>query len=132
MSEESLLNAQDPNAERRIAVHASISNPLSIWRAKRAQGDGRTHPKTCAWCGASVNEVTLYTCKSSICIGGLPACQIWTNGSYWKPTSLRALGYIYQEGHDGLPCPNPTMTTHSKDISTMSGVVEVSRGCNCA
>jgi hypothetical protein len=40
--------------------------------------------------------------------------QIWTERRYWKPMLLRQLGYVYQQGHDGLPCPNPALMTTTR------------------
>ncbi|KAJ6454061.1 hypothetical protein C8R47DRAFT_1083228 [Mycena vitilis] len=138
----------DPAEEQRMYVRARQSDPFTITLVKEKHGAGRVVPKTCAWCDASVNDTDIYRCQNRRCLGGLAACaactlvaheqspfhriEVWT-GNHWRRAELRDLGFVYQEGHDGLPCPNPAPTTTSNRVFLSSGLLEhVTRGCNCA
>ncbi|KAJ7660089.1 hypothetical protein DFH06DRAFT_1326231 [Mycena polygramma] len=144
--------AEETEAERveaqRMAIRVQQSDPMTIGWAKERHAAGRNNPIVCAWCKASVDGTTLYRCQNSRCLGGLPACapctliahersplhgiQVWTDGRYWKLVFLNDLGYVYQSGHDGLPCPNPASETTVETVRLSSGVTQlVSRGCNC-
>jgi hypothetical protein len=59
--------------------------------------------------------------------------QVWSIDSrVWKPATLHQLGYIFQEGHQGLPCPNPAPMTTTKILRTSHGEIEqVCRACMC-
>ncbi|KAJ7789208.1 hypothetical protein B0H14DRAFT_2627467 [Mycena olivaceomarginata] len=82
----------------------------------------------------------MYRCREA-CRGGMVACatcilvghweaplhrlQVWNPGSrIWEPATLRQLGFIFQEGHQGLPCPNPAPTTTTKLLRTSRGEIE--------
>ncbi|KAJ7042313.1 hypothetical protein C8F04DRAFT_1252285 [Mycena alexandri] len=51
--------------------------------------------------------------------------EAWTENRYWALASLSSLGYVYQEGHDGAPCANPTMETMTMKMSTRFGETEI-------
>ncbi|KAJ7639833.1 hypothetical protein DFH06DRAFT_1138518 [Mycena polygramma] len=76
-------------------------------------------------------DVELYECQDKECLNGLHACApctciahqqrpdhgLWvykSNG--WNPTHLGVIGYVYQIGHDGLPCPNPAAETIEHEV----------------
>ncbi|KAJ6449252.1 hypothetical protein C8R47DRAFT_1230728 [Mycena vitilis] len=138
---------RDIDEEQRMYVRVRQTDPFTIALAKEAHSAGRLLPKQCAWCNAGVEDTVMYRCRNRRCLGGLPACapctlvaheqtpydriEMWT-GHLWRWAELRDLGYVYQEGHEGLPCPNPAPTTTSKNIWLSSGMLEhVTRGCNC-
>ncbi|KAF8133491.1 hypothetical protein K438DRAFT_1998157 [Mycena galopus ATCC 62051] len=120
--------------KRQIRARISQNDPYDLARAKENPDYGRVTPKNCAWCRVSAEEEMLYRRWNQHCRGGLSACsvcilvaheqhplhtlQAWTDGRYWKVLSLRSLGYVYQEGHDGEPCPNPALTTTSATVQT--------------
>ncbi|TFK79956.1 hypothetical protein K466DRAFT_504721 [Polyporus arcularius HHB13444] len=54
------------------------------------------------------------------------------NGKHWEKSSLRKLGYVFQLGHDGGPCPCPGDTTRRLVVGDVSGIHEVQiRFCEC-
>ncbi|KAJ7165242.1 hypothetical protein C8R46DRAFT_1035848 [Mycena filopes] len=57
------------------------------------------------------------------------AGTIWTDERYWKVVDL---GYLFQRGHDGWPCPNSAGAAVAGEIQTRYGKARVvSRDCNC-
>jgi hypothetical protein len=58
--------------------------------------------------------------------------QVW-EGRYWKKTTLRALGFVYQLGHGGFPCKFPEPTLRTIVVINESGIHKVSyRFCACS
>ncbi|KAJ7081905.1 hypothetical protein C8R43DRAFT_1142889 [Mycena crocata] len=116
-----------------------ISFILAEFRSQPA-GD----PQKCWWCNET--DVTLFRCKD--CFQSLPSCAAccvvaherwplhlldrWT-GSLWKRgIKLNSLGYTYQSGHGGLPCPNPAAQAEETRVFAVNGVHRLStRGCQC-
>ncbi|KAJ6579044.1 hypothetical protein DFH09DRAFT_1077343 [Mycena vulgaris] len=48
----------------------------------------------------------------------------WT-GLLWQMTPLRTLGYVYQRGHDGGPCPNPAGEPQVQMLAGANGIQEL-------
>ncbi|KAJ7925370.1 hypothetical protein B0H13DRAFT_2314582 [Mycena leptocephala] len=77
-------------------------------------------PETCTGCLNEDKDRQFFRCVD--CLDDIPVCarcilvahgskpfhsiEEW-QGIYWKATTLTAMGYIYQRGHDGRECPNP-------------------------
>ncbi|KAJ7020547.1 hypothetical protein C8F04DRAFT_1274937 [Mycena alexandri] len=94
---------------------------LRILRAKYdAAGGADTTPTACTWCEAG-GDLRLFRCQG--CKGGMPACQRCLLVAHaerptcrpeervnnrWKAITLGALGYVFQQGHEGGECPNPS------------------------
>ncbi|KAJ7481679.1 hypothetical protein FB451DRAFT_1170846 [Mycena latifolia] len=52
---------------------------------------------------------------------------------FWQRTDLTALGFVFQEGHEGLPCPNPAGEAQAHRIISTTGIHEgVARACHCS
>ncbi|KAJ7173532.1 hypothetical protein C8R46DRAFT_1031832 [Mycena filopes] len=86
-----------------------------------ARGGLSAAPTECTWCHRSVDDTRMFRCKD--CKGGMPACLDCLLLAHaerptcfpeervdnrWKRISLSALGYVFQDGHDGLECPHPS------------------------
>ncbi|KAJ7509950.1 hypothetical protein B0H11DRAFT_1900372 [Mycena galericulata] len=125
------------------------TDPLYIERA-RVQHEARKlgGPDSCVWCRASIDDEAIFRCQDLKCMQGLPACgpcilighqlspfhniEEWKEKRFWKRLTLRDLGYVYQRGHDGLACPNPSPGTETQLVITVSGRHElVVRDCEC-
>ncbi|KAJ7601386.1 hypothetical protein DFH06DRAFT_1152167 [Mycena polygramma] len=50
--------------------------------------------------------------------------KTWANGRYWKTTSLRKAGFVYQMGHGGATCPHPDRHLSSLLVIAHDGVPE--------
>ncbi|KAJ7893229.1 hypothetical protein B0H13DRAFT_2339819 [Mycena leptocephala] len=101
-------------------------------------------PKACTWCLRD-GDLRLFRCWQ--CYSGMPACEKciliahgeeplhWPEewaGHYWKRITLTELGFVYQQGHEGLECPNPTEPA-LRAINTAQGRKEIwVRQCLCA
>ncbi|KAJ7680846.1 hypothetical protein DFH06DRAFT_1315580 [Mycena polygramma] len=105
-------------------------------------------PKACSWCQCKAgagNDERIFRCKE--CLSGLPACRRcilvahmedplhspmeWVQ-THWKRVTLDSLGYVYQQGHDGLDCPNPAAETKMRVILALNGRHEIRiRECHC-
>ncbi|KAJ7173526.1 hypothetical protein C8R46DRAFT_1215455 [Mycena filopes] len=58
--------------------------------------------------------------------------EVW-GGHFWKKTTLRALGLVYQLGHGGFPCRSPEATTRTLVVIDSSGIHKISyHFCGCA
>ncbi|KAJ7665825.1 hypothetical protein DFH06DRAFT_1322977 [Mycena polygramma] len=54
------------------------------------------------------------------------------NGNFWEKTTLRQVGFVYQMGHHGGPCPAPDRKVASLIVITYSGVQRLHvRYCRC-
>ncbi|KAJ7646089.1 hypothetical protein DFH06DRAFT_1136234 [Mycena polygramma] len=96
-------------------------------------------PKACSWCRRKAGpDEKIFRCKN--CFSGLPACrrcilvahtedplhfpEEWVE-THWKRVTLDSLGYVYQQGHDGLDCPTPAAETKMRVILALNGRHEV-------
>ncbi|KAJ7104597.1 hypothetical protein C8R44DRAFT_887052 [Mycena epipterygia] len=120
----------DAALEHRIHIRDLQTDPGFIIMARdkfRAQSGGS--PMRCTWCREGGEGVKLMRCLQ--CADGMPGCascamiaheryplhwvEEWS-GTFWKRTSLFVLGYTFQHGHDGLPCPNPAPDTEGPGL----------------
>ncbi|KAJ7829016.1 hypothetical protein B0H14DRAFT_3465979 [Mycena olivaceomarginata] len=131
MADSDSETTEDREEWRRLASHTRQSEPIIIVHLlQQPENDRSAKVSKCVWCGASMEDETMYRCREA-CRGGMVACatcilvghweaplhrlQVWSPGSrIWEPATLRQLGFIFQEGHQGLPCPNPAPTTTTK------------------
>ncbi|KAJ7680865.1 hypothetical protein DFH06DRAFT_1120451 [Mycena polygramma] len=64
-------------------------------------------PKACSWCQCKAgagNDERIFGARSE-----------WVQ-THWKRVTLDSLGYVYQQGHDGLDCPNPAAETKMREF----------------
>ncbi|KAJ7687973.1 hypothetical protein B0H16DRAFT_1753197 [Mycena metata] len=64
--------------------------------------------------------------------GERPTCwpEEWVNG-LWRRVSLTSLGYVFQQGHEGLSCPRPS-EAETRQLPGPHGMREVVvRDCLC-
>ncbi|KAJ7664824.1 hypothetical protein B0H17DRAFT_1143582 [Mycena rosella] len=84
----------------------------------------------CAECGDCLQ------CKSC-CIkqhGATPLHSLkhWT-GDFWEDAKLADLGFVYQVGHKGLPCPFPEPELRKMTVIHTSGIHQIRfRYCKCS
>ncbi|KAK6992479.1 hypothetical protein R3P38DRAFT_3226100, partial [Favolaschia claudopus] len=61
----------------------------------------------------------------------LHVLQEWT-GAFWSQVSLASLGYVFQLGHGGLPCPRPAPAARSMVVMDFPTIHDVKyRYCAC-
>ncbi|KAJ6509364.1 hypothetical protein C8R47DRAFT_1208548 [Mycena vitilis] len=130
----------------RIQVYALQREPYWMAMMREARKQEGPAPTACSWCRCKAgDDEKMYRCKD--CLAGLPACRRcilvahmedplhfpaeWA-GTHWKRVTLDSLGYVFQEGHGGLDCPNPAAETEKQVLYRMNGRHEiVVRKCNC-
>ncbi|KAJ7093631.1 hypothetical protein C8R43DRAFT_1141841 [Mycena crocata] len=142
-----MLTDDEELLNQRGIIRALQSDPLSLSlmaSLTNAPGSGELGAVKCTWC-----EIAgpLYRCRDRNCMRGQVACasctalaherrplhgiEEWKN-TYWKRRQLNEIGYIYQHGHDGLPCPNPAQETEDEWVLMAEGRVRLAmRKCNC-
>ncbi|KAJ7436522.1 hypothetical protein B0H11DRAFT_2231795 [Mycena galericulata] len=128
-----------------LIVHHLQSDPLYRERARAEyKARGSLGPDICVWCRVSIEDEAIYRCRDLQCMDGLPACgpcilighqvfpfhnvEKWTEKRFWKRLTLADLGYVYQLGHDGLACPNPSADKKTRVVVTVSGAQNLSAG----
>ncbi|RDX39980.1 hypothetical protein OH76DRAFT_1423978 [Lentinus brumalis] len=61
----------------------------------------------------------------------LHSLEKW-HSKHWEKTALRDLGLVFQLGHDGTPCANPSEKTRRVVIGDVTGIHEVQvKFCEC-
>ncbi|KAJ7470052.1 hypothetical protein B0H11DRAFT_2237968 [Mycena galericulata] len=105
-------------------------------------------PEQCAWCRVGIEDANLFRCHQRGCHHQLPACDVciriaheqnpthrieeWVDNR-WQRRTLRDVGFIHQLGHEGLPCPNPSIVLTVRLINLADGVQELwCRECLCS
>ncbi|KAJ7432255.1 hypothetical protein B0H11DRAFT_2260911 [Mycena galericulata] len=110
---------------------------------------GTVGPDQCSWCKIILEDTILYRCHQRGCHHQLPACDVCIRIAHeqspthrieewvpvearWKRRTLRDVGYIHQLGHDGLPCPNPSLVITVRLLHLGDGPQELwCRECLC-
>ncbi|KAJ7017142.1 hypothetical protein C8F04DRAFT_1200929 [Mycena alexandri] len=110
-----------------------------------AGGGTKAAPTACTWCRREgAEDLGLFRCRE--CKGGMPACQecllvqhgerptcwpeAWVNG-LWRRVSLMSLGYVFQQGHEGLSCPRPSDPENKRFQGPHSLQEVLVRDCLC-
>ncbi|KAJ7754861.1 hypothetical protein B0H16DRAFT_1831637 [Mycena metata] len=142
MSQDAPLSDKQQAAQRRDSMRLRMADPFFINNSSRAHEGRKTKgPSQCAWCRLPIAEAPLFRCRDLECRRGLPACrecilvvheehpthwmEAWKEDRYWALTNLSSLGYIYQHGHGGAPCANPTTETSTMEMATRFGRTEM-------
>ncbi|KAJ7601898.1 hypothetical protein DFH06DRAFT_1324301 [Mycena polygramma] len=106
-------------------------------------------PQYCSWCGVEAKDADMYRCEEDICFERLHACgrcivlghqqrpfhslRKW-EGDRWSASGpyLTELGFVWQLGHDGLPCPSPSPEIKEKYVlGDREGWKIKLRECHC-
>ncbi|KAJ6475018.1 hypothetical protein C8R47DRAFT_986520 [Mycena vitilis] len=88
------------------------------------------HCYRCADCGEFLQ--CRQCCLQRHALSPLHMLEVW-QGRYWKPTTLRALGLVYQLGHGGHPCKFPDPPKRTMVVIHESAVHKISyRFCKCS
>ncbi|KAK7032023.1 CxC2 domain-containing protein [Favolaschia claudopus] len=65
-------------------------------------------------------------------IHGPDACRQEWSGKFWTATSLCGLGFVYQLGHGGFPCPRPAPAVRDMVVMDFPAIHSVKlRYCGC-
>ncbi|KAJ7431195.1 hypothetical protein B0H11DRAFT_2262218 [Mycena galericulata] len=132
---------QDPGTSLKRKSYSSSDDPMSEFPEVRqlfsdeilrrsGLGNG-TLKQACGLCDKPVgNSSDTHTA----CYRSTPLHFIeeWT-GRYWKATTLRVLGLVYQLGHGGLKCRFPDSTVRTLVVIDTSGIHRIRyRFCGCS
>ncbi|KAJ7229596.1 hypothetical protein C8J57DRAFT_1251782 [Mycena rebaudengoi] len=116
--------------------YESSDDPMAQWREVKQMfldetirhaglGNATLDPK-CGLCDAAVGANRRFFRLSNE-----PNEQEW-RGRFWKTTTLRDLGLVYQIGHEGRPCRTPTEQQRHMVVMDVSGIHRVCyRYCGC-
>ncbi|KAK6966350.1 CxC2 domain-containing protein [Favolaschia claudopus] len=130
----------------------SSDEPMKTWRPLaqlfleelvRRDGLG-DFGKACGSCGRAEDGWRRFRCEdcgpSTHCqecmiarhqLMPLHVLQEWT-GAFWSQVSLASLGYVFQLGHGGLPCPRPAPAARSMVVMDFPTIHDVKyRYCAC-
>ncbi|KAJ7630166.1 hypothetical protein FB45DRAFT_1027400 [Roridomyces roridus] len=136
-------------------LRQAAQDPLIVQLAERRyrQLAGNSEaPVCCGWCTRSLQNMgSLFFCEERCC-GEVPACaqcisvlherapfhtlEEWIyDGEDWDPgNTLSAfdVDYVYQMGHEGLPCPRPSSRLTQRAVTRPDGGYLLwCRGCRC-
>ncbi|KAJ7860930.1 hypothetical protein B0H13DRAFT_2355303 [Mycena leptocephala] len=130
------VKAEPDQKNELVLISSRQKDPAFIARAafEQFQRENSGVPRMCTWCGASVDNVQLCRCVDKDCFEGLHSCgpcmviaheqrpfhalDLWTSEDGWRGSHLGEIGYVWQRGHDGLPCPNPSPDTKRQLVMT--------------
>ncbi|KAJ7038551.1 hypothetical protein C8F04DRAFT_1255829 [Mycena alexandri] len=144
----------DLGSSAKRKFYTSSDNPMAEWRPMKqffldqlmwGEGLGDLTP-SCTLCRKDVpNTERLFKCAEcgewmqckDCCLARhaltpLHLIKEW-KGEFWEPVNLRDIGFIYQLGHGGAPCPFPAAKALCMTVIHTTGIHQLRyKYCNCS